>query len=35
MAHGVSVSDMFIGGLIGNILAVLSWALIKKGKKYE
>lgn len=28
VAHGVSVSDMFIGGLIGNILAVLSWALI-------
>lgn len=28
VAHGVSVSDMFIGGLIGNILAVLSWAMI-------
>ena len=28
VAHGVSVTDMFIGGLIGNILAVLSWALI-------
>lgn len=28
VAHGVSVSDMFIGGLIGNIMAVLSWALI-------
>ncbi len=28
VAHGVSVTDLFIGGLIGNILAVLSWALI-------
>lgn len=28
VAHGVSVTDMFVGGLIGNILAVLSWALI-------
>jgi purine-cytosine permease-like protein len=28
VAHGVTVLDMFIGGLIGNILAVLSWALI-------
>jgi purine-cytosine permease-like protein len=28
VAHGVSVTDMFIGGLIGNIMAVLSWALI-------
>ena len=28
VAHGVSVTDMFLGGLIGNILAVLSWALI-------
>ncbi len=28
VAHGVSVTDMFIGGLIGNILAVLSWAFI-------
>ena len=28
VAHGVSVADMFIGGLIGNILAVLSWAFI-------
>ncbi|MFC2089886.1 purine-cytosine permease family protein [Bacteroidota bacterium] len=28
VAHGVSVRDMFLGGLIGNILAVLSWALI-------
>jgi hypothetical protein len=23
VAHGVSVKDMFIGGLIGNVLAVL------------
>lgn len=28
VAHGVSVKDMFLGGLIGNILAVLSWAFI-------
>jgi len=28
VAHGVSMTDMLIGGLIGNILAVLSWALI-------
>ncbi len=28
VAHGVSVTDMFVGGFIGNILAVLSWALI-------
>lgn len=28
VAHGVSVTDMFLGGLIGNILAVLSWAFI-------
>ncbi len=28
VAHGVSVTDMFIGGLIGNILAILSWAFI-------
>ena len=28
VAHGVSVTDMFVGGLIGNVLAVLSWALI-------
>lgn len=28
VAHGVSVTDMFVGGLIGNILAILSWALI-------
>ncbi len=28
VAHGVSVSDMFLGGFIGNVLAVLSWALI-------
>ena len=28
VAHGVSVTDMFLGGLIGNILAVLGWALI-------
>jgi purine-cytosine permease-like protein len=28
VAHGVSVTDMFLGGLIGNVLAVLSWALI-------
>ncbi|MDD4107422.1 MAG: hypothetical protein PHH93_01745 [Prolixibacteraceae bacterium] len=28
VAHGVTVIDMFIGGLLGNILAVLSWAFI-------
>ncbi|HZH73065.1 MAG TPA: hypothetical protein VFD91_11280 [Mariniphaga sp.] len=28
VAHGVSVVDMFLGALIGNILAVLSWAFI-------
>ena len=28
VAHGVSVTDMFLGGLIGNILAVASWAFI-------
>ncbi len=28
VAKGVSVTDMFVGGLIGNILAVLSWAFI-------
>ena len=28
VAHGVSVQEMFLGGLIGNILAVLSWALL-------
>lgn len=28
VAHGVSVTDMFLGGLIGNILAVLSWAFV-------
>jgi len=28
VAHGVSVTDIFLGGLAGNILAVLSWALI-------
>ena len=28
VAHGVSVTDMFLGGLIGNILAVLSWAFL-------
>lgn len=28
VAHGVSVKDMFIGGLIGNVLAVLSWAFL-------
>lgn len=28
VAKGVSVTDMFIGGLIGNILAVLSWAFV-------
>lgn len=28
VAHGVSVRDMFIGGLIGNILAIFSWAFL-------
>lgn len=28
VARGVSVFDMFVGGLIGNILAVASWAFI-------
>ncbi len=28
VAHGVTVTDMFLGGLIGNILAVLSWAFL-------
>jgi purine-cytosine permease-like protein len=28
VAHGVSVIDMFLGGLIGNILAVFSWAFV-------
>lgn len=28
VAHGVSVTDLFIGGFIGNLLAVLSWAFI-------
>ncbi len=28
VAHGVSVTDMFLGGLIGNILAVAGWAFI-------
>ncbi len=28
VAHGVTVRDMFLGGLIGNILAVLSWAFL-------
>jgi len=28
VAHGVKVTDMFIGGLIGNILAVFSWAFL-------
>ncbi|MCD4709454.1 MAG: hypothetical protein K8R52_01295 [Bacteroidales bacterium] len=28
VAHGVSVRDMFIGGLIGNILAIGSWAFL-------
>lgn len=28
VAHGVSVRDMFLGGLIGNILAVCSWAFL-------
>ena len=28
VAHGVSVKDMFLGGLIGNLLAVSSWAFL-------
>jgi purine-cytosine permease-like protein len=28
VAHGVSAADLFIGGFIGNLLAVLSWAFI-------
>lgn len=28
VAHGVSVKDMFVGGLIGNVLAVMSWAFL-------
>jgi purine-cytosine permease-like protein len=28
VAHGVSVRDMFLGGLIGNILAICSWAFL-------
>ena len=28
VVHGVSAGDLFIGGLIGNLLAVLSWAFI-------
>ncbi len=28
VAHGVSVTDMFLGGFIGNVMAVLSWAFI-------
>jgi cytosine permease len=28
VAHGVSVTDLFIGGFIGNVLAILSWAFI-------
>ena len=28
VAHGVSVKDMFLGGLIGNILAICSWAFL-------
>ncbi|MFO7922879.1 MAG: hypothetical protein R6U58_04235 [Bacteroidales bacterium] len=28
VARGVSVTDLFIGGFIGNLLAVLSWALL-------
>ncbi len=28
VAHGVSVRDMFLGGLIGNVLAILSWAFL-------
>src|SRR6056297_3556105 len=28
VVHGVTAFDLFVGGLIGNILAVLSWAFI-------
>jgi len=28
VAHGVSVRDMFLGGLIGNLLAISSWAFL-------
>jgi len=28
VAHGVSVVDLFVGGLIGNLMAVLSWAFL-------
>ena len=28
VVHGVSASDLFLGLLVGNILATLSWALI-------
>lgn len=28
VAHGVSVTDMLVGGLIGNLLAVISWAFL-------
>ncbi len=28
VAHGVSATDLFLGGFIGNILAVLSWAFL-------
>ena len=28
VAHGVSVRDIFIGGLLGNILAIFSWAFL-------
>lgn len=28
VAHGVSVRDMFLGGLIGNVLAIMSWAFL-------
>jgi len=28
VAHGVSVRDMFLGGMIGNLLAISSWAFL-------
>jgi len=28
VAHGVSVGDMFLGGLLGNLLAICSWAFL-------
>lgn len=28
VAHGVSVRDMFLGGIIGNLLAICSWAFL-------